>query len=140
MDFFRNLFSADFMPHGHCYDWQPQIVWLHVLSDAVIALAYYSIPVALVYFVRKRRDLALNWMFVMFGIFIFACGTTHVMNIWEVWHGTYRLGGIVKVITASVSIITAILLWLLIPKALGLPSPAQLAAANRELESFTYSV
>ncbi len=146
-DFFAKLLSADFMPHGHCYYWQPGIVWLHVISDGVIALAYYTIPVALIYFVRKRRDLVFNWMFVLFGVFIFACGTTHVMNIWEVWHGTYRLGGTVKLVTAAASIFTAIQLWPMIPKALSLPSGAQLAAANaelatanRELESFSYTV
>src|SRR6266498_2762598 len=106
-DFFAKLLSADFLPHGHCYYWQPGIVWLHVISDGVIALAYYTIPIALIYFVRKRRDLVFNWMFVLFGVFIFACGTTHVMNIWEVWHGTYRLGGTVKLLTAAASIFTA---------------------------------
>jgi len=146
-DFFARILSADFMPHGHCYYWQPAIVWLHVLSDGVIALAYYTIPVALIYFVRERRDLVFNWIFVMFGVFIFACGTTHVMNIWEVWHPTYRLGGMVKLLTAAASILTAIVLWPLIPKALSLPSASQLAAANadlatanRELESFSYTV
>ncbi|HEY2955153.1 MAG TPA: ATP-binding protein [Candidatus Eisenbacteria bacterium] len=147
MDFFSKLFSSDFMPHGHCYYWRPAILWLHVISDSVIALAYYTIPVALIYLVRKRRDLVFHWMFVMFGVFIFACGTTHVMNIWEVWHGTYRLGGMVKVVTAVASIVTAVVLWPLVPKALALPSAAQLAAANAdlaaaygELESFSYTV
>lgn len=56
-DFFRRLFFDDFMPHGHCYFWKPEIVWLHVVSDALITLAYYSIPVILLVLVRKRRDL-----------------------------------------------------------------------------------
>ncbi|HEV8702764.1 MAG TPA: hypothetical protein VGV60_15950 [Candidatus Polarisedimenticolia bacterium] len=56
MDFLRKLFATDFMPHGHCYFWQPEIVWLHVVSDSLITLAYYSIPVALVCFLRKRKD------------------------------------------------------------------------------------
>ncbi|HZE88317.1 MAG TPA: ATP-binding protein [Verrucomicrobiae bacterium] len=146
-EFLRDLFSSDFIPHGHCYYWNPAIIWLHVLSDGVITLAYYSIPIMLIQFVRRRRDVAFHWMFVMFGVFIFACGTTHLMNIWEVWHGTYRLGGTIKAITAAASLATAGLLWPLIPKALALPSPAQLSAANRELaaanqalETFTYSV
>ena len=85
-DFLKNLFSSnDFMPHGHCYLWRPEIVWLHAVSDALIALSYYSIPLALIYFVRRRQDLAFRWMFVMFGIFIMACGTTHVMNVVTLW-------------------------------------------------------
>ena len=134
LDFLRRLFASDFMPHGYCYLWRPEIVWLHVGSDALITLAYYSIPVILVYFVRKRRDLPFNWMFIMFGAFILACGTTHMMEVWTIWHGMYRLAGIIKLITAGLSASTAVALVPLMPKALALPSPARLAAANRKLE------
>lgn len=134
LDFLRNLFASDFMGHGYCYLWRPEIVWLHVGSDILITLAYYSIPISLVYFVRKRRDLPFHWMFIMFGAFILGCGTTHIMEVWTIWHGTYRLAGIVKLITAGLSVSTAVALVPLMPKALALPSPARLAAANRELE------
>ena len=133
-EFLGRLFSSDFMPHGHCYLWKPEILWLHVFSDGVITASYYFIPVALVYFVRKRRDLPFHWMFLLFGIFIFACGTTHLMEIWTVWNGTYRLAGVIKAITAVASVGTALALVPLIPQALALPSPAQLRAANAKLE------
>ena len=122
------------MGHGYCYLWQPGIVWLHVISDTMIALSYYVIPLALVYFVRKRRDLPYHWMFLMFGIFIFGCGTTHLMEGWTIWHGTYRLAGVIKAITAASSVTTAALFVHLVPEAVALPSPAQLLAANEELE------
>jgi signal transduction histidine kinase len=134
LDFLKNLFASDFMGHGYCYLWRPEIVWLHVGSDALITLAYYSIPVSLVYFVQKRRDLPFHWMIIMFGAFILGCGTSHMMEVWTIWHGTYRLAGIVKLITAGLSVSTAVALIPLMPKALALPSPALLAAANRELE------
>ena len=100
-DFLQDLFSSDFMPHGFCYLWKPEIVWLHAISDSIITIAYYLIPVALIYFARKRRDLPFDWMLVMFGIFIFGCGTTHLMEVWTLWHGTYALSGIVKAATAA---------------------------------------
>src|SRR4051794_18337050 len=57
-DIIRNFFSSGgFMPHGHCYLWNPGILWVHILSDALIATAYFSIPCTLVYFIRKRKDL-----------------------------------------------------------------------------------
>ncbi len=121
--FLEKLFSSDFMPHGYCYLWNPGLVWLHVVSDALIALAYFSIPVTLIYFIRKRRDLPFNWMFVSFGIFILACGATHAMEVWTLWHGTYWLSGAIKAITAMASVPTAILLVQLVPRALALPSP-----------------
>jgi PAS domain S-box-containing protein len=135
MNFFRNLFDGtEFMPHGHCYFWKPEIVWLHVLSDSLIALAYYSIPITLVYFVRKRRDVPFPWMFLMFGAFIVACGTTHLMEVWTLWIPAYRLSGAIKIITGILSIGTAILLVPLTPKALALPSPSELEAANLDLQ------
>ena len=127
MEFLRTLFSAnDFMPHGFCYSWNTGLVWLHVISDSLIALSYLSIPVTLVYFIRKRRDLPFNWMFVAFGIFILACGATHAMEVWTLWHATYWLSGAVKAITAIASLTTAVLLVKLVPQAQALPSPEEL--------------
>lgn len=122
-----------FVPHGHCYLWKPELVGLHLVSDSLIALAYYSIPLTLLYFVRQRQDLPFNWIFLLFGAFIVACGTTHLMGIWTLWHPDYWLSGTIKLITAVVSVYTAILLVPLVPQALALPSPAQLEAANLEL-------
>jgi C4-dicarboxylate-specific signal transduction histidine kinase len=122
-EFLEKLFSSDFMPHGYCYLWNPGLVRLHVVSDALIALAYFSVPVTLIYFIRKRRDLPFNWMFVSFGIFILACGATHAMEVWTLWHGTYWLSGAIKAVTAMASVPTAILLVQLVPRALALPSP-----------------
>ncbi len=87
----------------------------------------------LVYFVRKRRDIPFGGIFLMFSTFIVACGTTHLMDVWTLWHPTYWLSGLIKAITAFVSVLTAIELFSLIPKALALPSPSQLEAANCQL-------
>jgi PAS domain S-box-containing protein len=135
-EFLENLFvSGPFMPHGHCYLWMSELVWLHVVADSLIALAYYVLPVILLYFVRKRQDLPFTWMFLMFGAFIIACGTTHVMGVWNLWFPTYWLSGGVKVATAVISLATAILLIPLVPRALALPSPAELEAVNAELQT-----
>jgi len=136
MTIFQRIFSTDgFMPHGMCYEWNPSVIRLNVLSDGIIALAYYSIPITLLYFVRKRKDLAFDWMFVCFATFIVACGTTHLMEIINIWHPVYWLSGTIKAITALISIVTAVLLIKLIPKAIALPSPEQLRVTNRALES-----
>src|SRR5260370_3168545 len=126
--------SADFMPHGYCYLWDPLILRLHVISDGLIALAYYCIPIILIYFIRKNRDLPFSRIFWMFGTFILACGTTHLMEIWNVWHGSYLLAGVIKAITAAVSMVTAAMLIPLVPKGISLPGRMQLLERNRELE------
>lgn len=133
-DFFKRLFISDFMPHGHCFFWRKDILWTSVVSDLLIGLAYYSIPFALIYFTRRRKDLAFPWIFILFGAFIIWCGNTHLIEIWTVWHGTYRLQAIVKLITAIISVATAFLLWFLIPQALKLPSPSEMELINRELQ------
>jgi signal transduction histidine kinase len=156
-DFFVKLFSGvPFMPHRHCYQDEPGIIWLHVISDSLICLAYYSIPVILIYFVSKRRDVPFNWIFRMFGMFIFACGTTHLLEVVTLWEPVYRLSGLVKAWTAIISIATVIALIPLLPQALALPSlaatnqrlqkanqdleraSADLTRSNRELEQFAY--
>src|SRR5205809_7565790 len=134
MAFFTGLFGQNgFMPHGHCYLWDPGLMRLHLISDFLIAAAYFIIPFTLVNSVRKRRDLSFNWMFVCFGIFIIACGMTHVMEIITLWKPYYWVSGIVKAITAFASVPTAILLIRLIPQVVNIPGPAVLRAANEAL-------
>jgi len=126
--------TSGFMPHGYCFLWTPPLLWLYVVSDSLIGLAYYSIPLALWYFVRKRQDLPFRWIFVMFGIFVLACGTTHFMAIWNIWQPVYWLDAGVKSATALASVATAALLWPLIPRALRIPSRGQLIAVNDRLQ------
>jgi signal transduction histidine kinase len=140
VEFFRKLFDSDFMPHGTCYLWQPGVLWVNVISDSLIALAYVVISLQLLYFFRHRRDMPFSWILVMFGLFIFGCGATHAMGMWTVWHGTYRLSGLIKAITALASVSTAVMMAPLVPKALALPSPGELRQANRELEGLAYTV
>ena len=134
MGFFQQLFSSEFTPHGFCYLWNPHLVWLHVISDGLITLSYYCIPIILIYFVRKNRKLPFNRIFWMFGTFILACGTTHLMEIWNVWHGNYLIAGIVKAITAVASVLTAAMLIPLVPMVIALPERAHLQKVNRSLE------
>ncbi len=124
---------SGFMPHGQCYLWTPGIVWLHVISDALITLSYYSIPVSLALFVRRRRDTDFRWVYVCFAAFILACGTTHLLEIWNIWHADYWLSGFAKALTAAVSVPTAYLVIKLLPAAIALPSPGALQAVNASL-------
>jgi signal transduction histidine kinase/CheY-like chemotaxis protein len=137
MDWLSNLIDAGrrLAPHGYCLLWDPGLVWTHVVADALIAAAYFSIPVALVLLVRKRRDLEFSWIFWLFAIFIIACGGTHLMSIWTLWNADYGWEALLKIVTAISSIGTAIVLWPLIPKLIAIPSPVQLRTQNEALES-----
>ena len=125
--------NSQFIPHGHCYLWQPQLLGLHILSDGLIALAYYSIPLLLFYFVQQRQDVPFKGIFVLFSLFIVAWGTTHLLAVWTIWHPVYWLSGVMKAITALISSYTAVALIPVLPQALALPDPAVLGKINQEL-------
>jgi len=145
MNWLRAIFDdGSLMPHGYCLVWNPALMWLQAASDGLIGVAYYSIPVGLVYFIMRRRDVAFGWMFTLFAAFILLCGSTHFVEIWTLWHPDYAIQGMLKAATAAVSVVAAVSLWPILPKALALPSPAQLRLANdnlsREVEQRTRAV
>jgi PAS domain S-box-containing protein len=108
--------AQPFMPHGHCYLWDPALLWTHVSSDLVIGLSYVAISGTLAYMVAKtRRQLPFHWMILAFGVFIIACGSTHFAEVWTVWHPDYWFSAFIKVVTALASVTTAILLPGLVP-------------------------
>lgn len=130
----NNIFSSSsYIPHGHCYLWQTPLVGLHGISDILIAVAYYSIPLMLIYFVRNRDDVPFKGIFFLFSGFIILCGTTHLLGVFTLWIPWYWLSGIVKASTAIISVYTAFSLYPIIPVALATPSPAQLEQLNKTL-------
>ncbi len=121
------------MPHGHCYHWQSHLLWTNVFSDICIALAYFSIPVAILFFLKKRPDVYQRKIFVLFSLFILCCGITHLLGTYTIWHGTYGILAIAKAVTAIVSCITAVIVFKSIPEAIKLPTTAQYNTAKEQL-------
>jgi len=133
--FFERLLDSSMLsPHGICLLWEPELIGLHVVSDACIATAYFSIPFALAILVTKRRDLKFGWVYWAFAIFIMACGLTHVLSIYTLWVPVYGIEGLVKAATAVASVLTAAALWPLLPKILTIPSPFELRQVQAALE------
>ena len=104
------------MPHGMCFQWQPEILWMHVIADLVIAIAYLSIPLGIGLVLYRRRSIPLTWLIVLFALFILLCGMTHIIGIIVLWEPVYRLQGLIKLATAAVSIATAVVLFPILPK------------------------
>ncbi len=131
----RLLSVNGYLPHGYCLSWSSWLVLTYVVSDVLIFLAYASMPLALAYFVHRRKDFPYRGLLAMFAVFIMACGTTHLMGAVVLWLPLYSLDALLKAVTALVSVITAIALWPLIPHALKLPSPSQLQRINEALQN-----
>lgn len=122
------------LPHGYCFTWNPALLWTHVISDSLIGVAYLSIPMTLLYLVRRRADMPFNWVVVLFATFIVSCGATHWIDVWTVWHPDYWLSGSVKALTASASLLTAAAMVYLVPQLLAIPTVSQLESAKKALE------
>ncbi|MDP2903086.1 MAG: EAL domain-containing protein [Methylovulum sp.] len=130
------LDTKEYMPHGFCFLWKPTVLWLTVISNLIIALSYFSIPIALSYFAYKRKgvDVEFKGILILFSLFIFACGATHVLSVVTIWKPIYGLAAVTEAFTALISVLAAVLLWPLIPKALLIPSPSELMQANQQLQ------
>lgn len=125
--------SSGLTPHGFCLLWEPGLIWTYAVSDIAIGVAYFTIPLALAVFVRRRRDLVFRPLFWLFAIFILLCGASHWLDVLTLWVPAYGVEAAVKAMTGIVSLVTAVALWWEMPRALALPSPAQLREANAAL-------
>lgn len=129
----HRMMATNFLPHRYCYLGNPSLVWTHVAADSLIALAYFTISVTLGYLVYKgRRDIPFHWILLAFGLFIVFCGGTHLMDVVTVWVPVYVLSGSIKVVTALVSMATAILLPFTVPQVLSLIQTAKASEAAQE--------
>lgn len=123
--------TSDFTARWYCGQWSGLHGWIHIISDLAVFGAYVAIPCVLMFFVRRRRDILFPRVFLLFGAFIFACGTTHLVEAMIFWWPAYRIAAVVKAVTAIVSWATVVALIPVIPQALALPG---LKKINAELE------
>src|SRR5690348_5492192 len=125
--------AGSFLPHATCYLFNSRLMWLHGASDGVIALAYYAIPLEILYFASRRRDLPFPMVFVAFAVFILGCGTTHLMDVVTLFYPFYWAAGGVKAITAAASLATAVGLTFVLPQALSMRDARELEDLNQRL-------
>ncbi len=118
---------------GFCMVWQPALISLHAGSDVLVAVSYCSIPLAIGWFIHQRRDVAHRRLIQLFAASLLACGAVHWLAVLTLWVPAYWLEGVAKATTAILSLTTAVILWPSIPRALALPSPADLQQVNRQL-------
>lgn len=139
MEGLTSLFSTDGLtPHGFCYAWQPELLWPMVIASGTVAVAYFSIPLALLALLRRLPAIRYRAVFFLFSAFIFFCGLTHVVSIVNIWVPIYRFEVLLMVMTAAVSVATAIMLWPLLPRVTAFITNeaavrARLEASNDEL-------
>lgn len=131
--FFSQLFSIEGFPaRWFCGEWTPFHGWLYIISNWLIWSAYFSIPVILLFFIRKRRDVPFIKIFALFALFIFACGTTHLVDSILFWYPVYRFSALVLLFTGIVSWVTIFAMIQILPQALSLRSIKDLEKLVKE--------
>lgn len=119
--FFSQLFETnDWPPRWLCGKWSEFHGWLYIFSDITIWLAYFIIPVIIIWFVQKQPKIPFSPIFFLFGAFILLCGTTHFIDAIIFWWPGYRVSALVRFITAIVSMMTVFALIKELPKMLNL--------------------
>lgn len=123
-----------FSARGNCYQWKPELIWLHLSFDASIALAYLSIAFLLIYFVRKKKDLVPGSVLLVLAALIISSSLIHITNIWTIWHPNYWLSAGIKALCAGISIYTAIALVPFLSETLAIREPEELEAMDEKLQ------
>ena len=116
--------TSGLMPHGHCIRWKPELLLPIVGSDILIFLSYTTIPIALYIFYKKRKDLNFSSKLTLFLFFLFIqlCGITHLISAYNYWNSEYGIEMVLKVLTALVSVATAVSMFFIVPQLIKLPS------------------
>ncbi|MEO9871628.1 PAS domain-containing sensor histidine kinase [Ekhidna sp.] len=122
------LITENWPARWTCGNWSQTEGWLYISADISIFLAYLSIPIMLLWFIRKKQLGRTRWLIALFGAFILLCGFTHLIDVVLFWEPMYRLSGFSKLLTGLVSVTTATVLGFVIPKALEFKSPDVLQA------------
>lgn len=126
--------NAELLPRSVGFAMKRELIWLHAASDALIGVACFLIPVALIWFLRRRRrPLAFSWALILFSIFVPLLGLSHLLDVVAIWQPIYYLQGYASAIAAIVGIVTAILILPLVPKLLAMRTSEELAEANQRL-------
>jgi len=129
-----SVLAAQLVPQGQSFQWVTDLISLHALSDGLIALSYYALATAILYFVWKRKDVPFRSLFLLFVAFLLTCGTTHWLETLTLWQPYYWLSGWTKALTAAISLATAVALFRVLPRALALPRLNLLRQTNEQLE------
>jgi two-component system, chemotaxis family, sensor kinase Cph1 len=152
IDFFNNLFSTSEWPaRWHCGNWTDFHGWLYIISDLMIWLAYFLIPLIILrYFLKKKTTIRFQAAYLWFAAFILLCGSTHFIDALMFWIPMYRVNALVRFLTGITSLLTVYYLIKVLPQAfsqkgiieleneiaLRRETEKQLAEANRSLEAF----
>jgi len=129
VEFFQGFGSTSEWPaRWHCGYWSDFHGWMYILSDLMIWLAYFLIPLVIIRYAIRRKNVQFYKAYILFAAFILLCGTTHFLDALMFWVPVYRVNAVVRLITGIVSLFTVYHLIKLLPTAFKLRTTAELEA------------
>lgn len=135
-DYFRELFSSGYLPKGACFQWNQSIVWTNAISDIFMALVHFAVPILILVFISKRKDISYSWKFLFFfSAFNFLSGVLYLIDIFITWHPVHSLDALVRLFASFTAIGTAIFLVPFISRVLKITNPEELKELNLKLEA-----
>lgn len=99
---------------GICFRYNPYLAWNLGLSDLIIFLCYFFIPLGMFQSLNSLpRGLAkpLRNYAILLGLFIVTCGLTHLVKVFLLFNDIWHTAVIVNWICALSSTVAAIYLW-----------------------------
>ncbi len=129
------LLWKSIVPLARDQHWSREVFWTNVLSDIILAIAYFSIPIAVLYFFWFRRnDYSFRSIYVLFAFFLTASGAVYLIDVLVLWNPNYELQAAIKFVAAVASLSAVIFLWPILPKFLKIPTDQLIDKKNKELE------
>jgi len=106
----------------------------HILTDAFITIAYFSIPVSIYIILKRKKPMGFEKVYWLCILFVFTAGIAHLIQLIGVWMPLNSFTGMVELIAAIVSVLTAITLWYALPTIMNQPTSKDLQQVNNSLE------
>jgi len=123
----------EFIPNDLMIQQDPLLLWTKILSNAGITAACLALFLALIHFIRNKKELGYPIVFWLLGLCLVAFGLLHIMKIWSLFHPLYWILASIEACTAAIAILSAMALWPLVPKTLKLRSTEELETAHQKL-------
>ncbi len=128
-----SLLDTHIEPHSIHFVQNPSLMWFIIIGNLITSIAYFSIPLALVLIGYLRKEIVNSWLFWLFCAFIFLCGITHLLHVLVFWYPIFAIEAVFDMVTGIVSIVTAVMLWKLVPTLVSTPTVEDIRRQNKML-------
>lgn len=134
----KNSLAGSFLqalqPYGSYAEWNPDLLWTHIVADLFITFAYFAIPLLLFYIAWKKKYARNYWVLAIGSLFILTSGSVHLMSFLSFFRPVFLTEGIIKVATALTAVVTMAVLAKNATYLISLPGQKEWQQMNEDLK------